>query len=124
MSFDSILRTIVDGCGGGLAAALLGNDGIPIEQVVAERAGEALGEEDVTAAGVEFGRILDEMRKAADAISGGAVHEAVVTLARFTLVLRPVDGDTFLALALAPDGNLGKARYLIRRHLFALRDEL
>jgi hypothetical protein len=25
---------------------------------------------------------------------------------------------------MAPDGNLGKARYLIRRHLLAIRQEL
>jgi hypothetical protein len=35
-----------------------------------------------------------------------------------------VDEDTFLVVALAADGNLGKARYLIRRLLLALRQEL
>ena len=37
---------------------------------------------------------------------------------------RPVDEETFLVVALAPDGNLGKARYLIRRNLLALRQQL
>jgi predicted regulator of Ras-like GTPase activity (Roadblock/LC7/MglB family) len=124
MSFDVILRTIVENAGGGLAAALMGNDGIPIEHFVASNPREGLGEDDVSAAGVEFGRILDEIRKASDALSGGAVSETVVSLARFQLVLRPVDADTFLVVAIAPDGNLGKARYLIRRHLLALRDQL
>lgn len=124
MSFDAILRTIVEGCGGGLAAALLGNDGIPIDQVMSPAAADVLGEDDVSAAGVEFGRILDEIRKASDGLAGGAVAETVVSLARFVLVLRPVDDDTFLVVALSPDGNLGKARYLIRRHLLALRELL
>jgi predicted regulator of Ras-like GTPase activity (Roadblock/LC7/MglB family) len=124
MSFDVILRNIVENAGGGLAAALMGNDGIPIEHFVASTPREGLGEDDVSAAGVEFGRILDEIRKASDALSGGAVSETVVSLARFQLVLRPVDADTFLVVAIAPDGNLGKARYLIRRHLLALRDQL
>jgi len=39
-------------------------------------------------------------------------------------MFRNVDAETFLVLAMAPDGNLGKARYLIRRHLLALRQEL
>jgi hypothetical protein len=39
-------------------------------------------------------------------------------------VFRPIDGETFLALVIATDGNLGKARYLIRRHLLAIRQEL
>ena len=40
------------------------------------------------------------------------------------LVLRAVDEDVFLVGALAPDGNLGKARYLIRSSLYAIRQEL
>jgi predicted regulator of Ras-like GTPase activity (Roadblock/LC7/MglB family) len=124
MSFRSILQTIVDGCGGGLGAALMGNDGIPIEQVSRGQSPSPMPRDDVSAAGVEFGRILEEIRKASDALGGGALAETVVSLAHFTLILRHIDDDTFLVLALAPDGNLGKARYLIRRHLLELREEL
>ena len=124
MSFRSILQTIVDGCGGGLGAALMGNDGIPIEQVTGRQGTPSVPRDDVSAAGVEFGRILEEIRKASDALGGGALAETVVSLAHFTLILRHIDDDTFLVLALAPDGNLGKARYLIRRHLLELREEL
>jgi hypothetical protein len=35
-----------------------------------------------------------------------------------------VDADSFLVVALAPTGNLGKARYLIRRHLGSIRAEM
>lgn len=124
MSFGRILQTIVDECGGGLGAALMGNDGIPIAQVTASRPALAFDADEVAAVGVEFGRILDEMRKVSDGLGGGALAESVVSLARFTLVLRIVDSDTFLVLALSPDGNLGKARYLVRRHLLALREEM
>jgi predicted regulator of Ras-like GTPase activity (Roadblock/LC7/MglB family) len=124
MSFRSILRSIVEECGGGLGAVLMGADGIPIEEYVTDRIPEGPLSEDVGSAGVEFSRILDEIRKAADALGGGAVHETVVSLARMSLVFRPIDGETFLALVLASDGNLGKARYLIRRHLLAIRQEL
>lgn len=123
MSFASILTKIVDECGGGIGAALMGNDGIPIEQVSAGARPAAMPE-DIGTAGVEFVRILDEIRKVSDALSAGALGEAVVSFARFTLLFRVVDEDTFLALAIAPDGNLGKARYLMRRHLIALREEM
>ena len=33
MSFQQTLQTIMDGCGGGFGAALMGLDGIAIEQV-------------------------------------------------------------------------------------------
>jgi len=120
MSFAARLREIVDNCGGGIAAALMGNDGIPVEQV--SRRGASQGPlDDIGAAGAEFGRILEEIRKASDAVAGGAVAETTIVLSRVTLIFRTVDEDTFLVVALQPDGNLGKARYLIRRQLHALR---
>jgi predicted regulator of Ras-like GTPase activity (Roadblock/LC7/MglB family) len=124
MSFAAVLHEIVEGCGGVIGAALMGNDGVPIEEVIAEDAWDGgLGEE-IGNAGVEFGRILDEIRKASDAMSAGAVQETVIVLARFTLIFRSVDAETFLVVVLAPDGNLGKARYLMRRQLQAIRQEL
>ena len=124
MSFAALLREIVEGCGGGIGAALMGNDGIPIEQVTASQAAANPLAEDIATAGTEFGRILEEIRKASDAVAGGAVVETTILLSRVTLVFRAVDEETFLVVALAADGNLGKARYLIRRQLLALRQEL
>ena len=122
MSFSDLLAKIVEECGGGIGVALMGVDGIPIQQVMASEPAVALDAEDVSAAGVEFGRILDEIGKASDSLGGGALGETVVRLARFTLIFHVVDAENFLVLAIAPDGNLGKARYLIRSQLHALRD--
>jgi len=124
MSFGDLLSKIVDECGGGIGVALMGSDGIAIEQRMVGDPPVALDAEDVGAAGVEFGRILDEIGKASDSLGGGALGETVVRLARFTLIFQVVDAENFLVLALAPDGNLGKARYLIRSQLHALRDLL
>ena len=124
MSFAEHLREIVDHCGGGVGAVLMGSDGIAIDQTLVRPAPEGPLSEDIGTAGVEFGRILHEIRKAADFLAGGAVLETVVRLARFQLIFCPVDEDTFLVVVLESDGNLGKARYLIRRHLLAIRREL
>ena len=124
MSFASILQEIVDKCGGGLAAALMGSDGLPIERVEARgEAREPLGTE-VDVLGVEFGRILDEVRKASDSVAGGALEEVSVRLAKFWVLMRMVDEETYLVLAIEPNGNAGKARFLMRRQLMALREEL
>lgn len=129
MSFTAALRSIVDECGGGVGAALMGSDGIAIDQVEARSlpdgfsAAGGVGEE-IAALGVEFGRILDEARKAADSLGGGAVEEACLRMARFWVLLRSVDSETFLVVVLAPEGNLGKARFLMRRHLAELREHL
>ncbi|MGH0037776.1 MAG: roadblock/LC7 domain-containing protein [Myxococcota bacterium] len=123
MSFETTLRTILDDCGGGLGIALMGSDGMPVEEIHAEGARVHLSEE-IGVAGAEFGRILAEIRKASDSLNGGGVQETMLSFARFSVILRAVDDDLFLVLALSPDGNLGKARYLMRRHMFAIRDEL
>lgn len=124
MSFAGLLREIVEGCGGGIGAVLMGSDGIPIEQVVVGPIPQGPLADDLATAGVEFGRILDDIRKASDALSGGEVRETLVVLDRFSLLFRAVDGDLFLVLVLAPDANIGKARYLIRRQLPAVRRNL
>lgn len=124
MSFRSILREIVEDCGGGVGAALMGSDGIAIDEFVNDRVPEGPLREDIGIAGIEFSRILDEIRKAADSLDAGAMTETVVSLARMQLVFRPIDEEIFLAVVLLPDGNLGKARYLIRRYLSQIRQEL
>ena len=122
MSFENILRSILDGSPGAIGIALMGDDGVPVEQLQAGPASPM--SVDIGTAGVEFGRILSEIRKASDALGGGAMSEIVVNLGRFSLIFRAVDEGLFLVLALAPDGNLGKARYLMRRQLLAIRQEL
>jgi predicted regulator of Ras-like GTPase activity (Roadblock/LC7/MglB family) len=124
MSFSDLLSEIVNECGGGIGIALMGADGIAIDQTMAPAPPVALDADDVGAAGVEFGRILDEIRKASDSLGGGALGETMVRLARFTLIFQIVDSENYLVLAISPDGNLGKARYLIRSRLHALRELL
>ena len=122
MSFESVLRAIVAECPGALGAALMGSDGIPIAQVAAP--GGEVDSDEVSVLGVEFGRILEEARKAGDAAGAGATFELSVRTERFHLVLHMVGTDTYLVLALSPEGNVGKGRYLLRRHQLAIREEL
>ena len=126
MSFETVLQTIVDECGGGWSAALMGLDGISIVQVRASGGRDTSDplDGDVTIAGIEFGRILADMSKASDSLGAGPMREAVVSLDRVHLIFHTVEDDLVLVLALRPDGNLGKARYLIRRSVNEIRAEL
>src|SRR5262245_17703000 len=123
MAFAPLLRAILEGCRGGLGAALLGYDGMPFEEVVAAGAPDSLHEE-LSTAGVEFGRILADIRKASDALAGGALLDVTIRLSRMSFVFCGVDDEILIAVAVAPDGNTGQARYLIRRQMPALRAEL
>ena len=124
MSFEDTLREMVTDCPGAIGIALMGSDGIPVAQVQSETDDPGELRDDASAAGVEFGRILDEMRKAADGIGGGRLEESFVGLSNYWLLFRTVDDEFFLVVALTRTGNLGKARYLLRRHLEKLRVEL
>lgn len=119
MSFEAILREIVSQCPGCIGVALMGSDGIPIAE--ASGAGES---DEVTLLGVEFGRVLEEARKVASTVNGGELEELVIAMARTQVVLRAVDRETLFVLALEPSGNLGKARYLLRRHTIDVREQL
>jgi predicted regulator of Ras-like GTPase activity (Roadblock/LC7/MglB family) len=119
MSFDEILRQIVEQCPGCAGAALMGADGISI----AERSG-ARDAEEVSLLGVEFGRVLEEARKVAAAVNGGELQELVVDLARVSLALRAIDPETYFVLAVEPSGNLAKGRYLLRRYSLEVREQL
>ena len=126
MSFQAILQSIVDESGGGFAGALMGLDGIAISQVAASNPPDVRDplEGDVTNAGIEFGRILGDMTEAGDSLGTGSLREVMISLDRVNLIFHTVDDDLVLVLALGPDGNLGKARYLIRRSLVEIRAEL
>jgi predicted regulator of Ras-like GTPase activity (Roadblock/LC7/MglB family) len=124
MSFSSILQEIVDGCDGAIGAALMGVDGIPIQQVLSSRGSGGMPSDDIAAAGVEFGRVLADAQKAGDTVAAGELSECTVVLSRMALVFRIVDLETFLVVVLRPDGNFGKARYLIRRSMLSLLEEL
>ncbi len=122
MSFDVILQAILEDCGHGLGVALMGSDGIPIEQI--DVAGAASLDLDPSALGVEFGRILSETRKAAESVGAGELHELAVRASNFWVLLRMIDEENFLLLALAPEGNIGKARFVLRRHAATIRADL
>lgn len=124
MNFEPTLRKMVEGVSGAIGIALMGSDGIPIAELYAPGVDAAASDGEVSAAGVEFGRILDEVRKAADAIGGGRLEETVIGLARYWLLFRVVDEELFLVVALEPRGNLGKARFLMRRFLLDLQQQL
>jgi predicted regulator of Ras-like GTPase activity (Roadblock/LC7/MglB family) len=124
VNFESILRSILSECGGGLGIALMGSDGIPIVQVMSLEPKENPLGDDLSVAGAEFGRILGDIHKASDALAGGFLNQVVIELSRFSLIFREVEDDVVLVLALTPQGNIGKSRYLMRRHLRAIRGEM
>jgi predicted regulator of Ras-like GTPase activity (Roadblock/LC7/MglB family) len=107
--FAETLRKVVDNVDGGIAAVIMGLDGIPVESYV--RQNDRL---DVNTVGMEFSFILTQVRKAGESLQVGGLEELTVKAQRLMLVCRMVSPQYFVAVVMAPEGNFGKARYLAR----------
>lgn len=106
--FGTKLEETVKGVAGGKAAIVMGFDGIPVDQYADDV------EQDIETLGMEFSVLLKEVRKAAELLDAGLAEELTVRAEKLTTILRVINDEYFVALTLAPDGNLGKGRYLLR----------
>ncbi len=107
--FAETLKKVVDGVDGAMAAVVMGLDGIPVETYV-----RATDRVDVTTVGMEFSFILGQIKKAGDSLQVGGLEELAVKAQRLLLVCRMLSPQYFVAIALAPEGNFGKCRYMVR----------
>ncbi|MFW5876921.1 MAG: roadblock/LC7 domain-containing protein, partial [Myxococcota bacterium] len=118
--FQDVLREVVDGTEGGVAGLLMGYDGIPVDQYVRDEGIEL----PIDTVGQEYSVILKEIRKAAEMLEAGEAREMAVKAERMITVVRLLNDEYFVAVTLKPEGNLGKARFLLRTRTGKLLDEL
>jgi predicted regulator of Ras-like GTPase activity (Roadblock/LC7/MglB family) len=107
--FEALLKNLVDTTPGGMAAIVMDLSGIALESYSKE--GAAV---DVSVIGAEFSVVVGSVRRAAEMLESGEPSEMSIQTEKLGLVLRPLSGNYFLALATDPDVNLGKAKYLAR----------
>jgi predicted regulator of Ras-like GTPase activity (Roadblock/LC7/MglB family) len=105
--FKETLKEMVHGVEGGRAAVLMGYDGLAVDQY--SRDGF-----DIETLGAELTMVLKEARKAALALDVGQTREVSFRTESMTAVVRMLNDEYFLVLALSPNGNHGKGRYLMR----------
>ena len=116
--FRENLTKIVDSVEGGVASLLMGFDGIAVDSY------HKAGSLDIQTVGMEFSFILSQVRKAAEILEVGKVQEIVIKTETVTILIRVLNQDYFLALALDPKGNFGKGRYVLRVVAPKLQSEL
>ena len=119
MAFREHLEEVCRRCDGAVACSLMGMDGIEMETHLT-----GTGDVDVKPLLVEYSGLFRSARDAAEAHGAGGVDELSVATDRIRTVARLVSPDYYLVLALAPDGNVGRARYLLRVTAPKLRSEL
>ncbi len=107
--FKEVLKEVVDGTQGGIAGLLMGLDGIPVDQYIRDQ--DAV---DVATVGSEYSVVLKSIKTAAQMLEVGSANEVAIQAERMTTVIRLLNEEYFVAVTLAPGGNVGKARFLLR----------
>jgi predicted regulator of Ras-like GTPase activity (Roadblock/LC7/MglB family) len=119
MSFREHLEEVCRNVDGAVACSLMGVDGIEVDTHV-----QGGGDLDVKSLLVEYSGVLRSAREAAEAHEAGGVAEIAISTDKLQAVVRIVSPEYFMVVALTPEGNVGKARYLLRVTAPKLKAEL
>ena len=117
--FKEALEEVVKGTDGGLASLLMDFQGVAVESYTKDQGGF-----DIDTIGAELSVVIKSVQRAAESLEAGAAQELAVQSEKVTTVIRVVNADYFVAVTLAPGGNIGKARYLLRLSVPKLLSEL
>ena len=79
---------------------------------------------DIMTIGIELSVVLRSARQAAEALGAGDTRELAIIAEQVITVVRLINANYFVALSLAPGGNVGKGRYLLRTRAPELAGEL
>jgi predicted regulator of Ras-like GTPase activity (Roadblock/LC7/MglB family) len=107
--FQAHLKQMVDSIDGGVAGLLMGFDGIAVESYATPNDAT-----DINTVGMEFSFLLTQVKKAAESLELGTVHEVTIRTDKLTVLMRLISAEYFVALAVRSNSNFGKGRYLLR----------
>lgn len=102
------LQKIVENTPGAQGAILMDQDGIPVDQFMAD------GASDVETIAMELSARVIELRKAARSLELGVLADITLRAERATMIIRFLRSDMYVVLVLSPTGNTGKGRWKLR----------
>ncbi|NOY64715.1 MAG: hypothetical protein GXO97_04870 [Nitrospirae bacterium] len=108
MSFSEVLRETVEQVEGAVASIILAADGIPVEEFVKER---LIDFNDLSA---EASTLIKDIEMASTDLQLGEAREFSVISDSCGIIMRKITDEYYLALVIKPDGNYGKARFILR----------
>jgi predicted regulator of Ras-like GTPase activity (Roadblock/LC7/MglB family) len=117
--FKEALQSVVEGTEGGLAGLLMDFEGIAVESYAKDESPDY-----VEAVGAEVSVVVKAIQRATEMLDAGETSEVAFKSDKLVTLIRVVNENYFIALTLTPEGNLGKARFLMRIAAPKLREEL
>ncbi len=118
MSFADLIKNIVDnvnGCSGGM---IIGIDGIAVEQYIVD--GEII---DLQNIGVEYTSLVKDISDASRDLGLSDPEQLTIEYDDTIFILRSINKEYFIILSLKKSGNIGKARFLLRKNISALAQQ-
>src|ERR1044071_5914365 len=109
--FKQTLENILERTEGSLGALIMGLDGIAVERLLKDAGQEA----NLDVAAAEFTSLVRSAQKAGKDTGLGSLKELMISLESAVVIMRLLGKDYFVVLALSPDGNLGRARFELRK---------
>ena len=117
--FKQSLETILERTEGSLGALIMGIDGIAVERSLKEAGQDA----NLDVAAAEFTSLVRSAQKAGKDTGLGNLRELMISLDEAVVIVRLLGRDYFVVLAISPDGNLGRARFELRKAELQLNKE-
>jgi predicted regulator of Ras-like GTPase activity (Roadblock/LC7/MglB family) len=119
MGFADTLTGIANRIEGCAAVVILGIDGIPIERHVHDLDSAI----DIEVVATEFTTLVKRSMRTASDSELGVMREMVFATDTMSFLLRPITSEYFLLLALNQGGNVGRARFELRKAQLAMETE-
>jgi predicted regulator of Ras-like GTPase activity (Roadblock/LC7/MglB family) len=117
--FKETLQTIVEKTDGSLGALIMGVDGLSVERFFNEEGSAA----NLDVAAAELTSLIRSASRSGNDLALGELRELVVKHEKVSFVMRFFAKEYFAVLALAPEGNIGRGRYELRKAELTLAEE-
>lgn len=117
--FKEALQGAVDGVHGGVAGVVMDFEGIPLETYAKPESSF-----DIETVGAEVSVVVKAIQRATEMLDAGETREVAFKSDKMVTLIRIINETYFLAMAMDPDGNIGKGRYVLRVLAPKLRGEL
>jgi predicted regulator of Ras-like GTPase activity (Roadblock/LC7/MglB family) len=113
-----LLRGLVAGIEGTAGATIVGMDGTMVDML---RVDQGFALDQVAHEGAVAGKVLDYL---CQKVEGGALDHIMLVAEHYIIILAMAGADHYVALAMNPRGNVGKARLQLRRFMPELASAL
>ena len=121
--FRKSIEKLLERIEGAVSCVLMGFDGITVDEVTKlDLPTGALP--DLQTLSMELAHLIAQTRRTMESVEAGALEEFTLRTDKLTLVVRVLTSEYFLACAILPRANLGRARYLMRLTAPGLRADL